>query len=85
MNGLDRSSDTQPTPVANAHPCAQDKVMHDMAARKKLGIRKYGTALQPFNGRDSLQDAYEEVLDLAAYLANLILERVRDAMTSGGA
>ena len=41
-----------------------------------MGIRKYGTPLQPDNGRDSLQDAYEEALDLCVYLKNEI--RLRD-------
>lgn len=49
-------------------------VMQDMEARNKLGISKYGKPLTPFNGRDSLIDAYEEVLDLAVYLRNAIIE-----------
>lgn len=40
----------------------------DAKKRNEFGIAKYGTPLQPFNGRDALQDAYEEALDLVAYL-----------------
>lgn len=46
----------------------QAKVVEDMKARNEFGIQKYGMALQPFNGRQAIQDAYEEVLDLVAYL-----------------
>lgn len=49
--------------------------MKDMAARNAMGIKKYGTPLQPHNGRNSLVDAYEEALDLAVYLKNEIIER----------
>jgi hypothetical protein len=47
----------------------------DMKTRRELGGERYGTALQPFNGRDALVDAYEEALDLAVYLKQAILER----------
>jgi hypothetical protein len=40
-----------------------------------LGVRKYGTPLQAHNGRDGLMDAYQEALDLAVYLRQLIAER----------
>lgn len=51
-----------------------DLVIKDMQDRHALGIRNYGRPLYPYNGRNSLQDAYEEVLDLAVYLKNCILE-----------
>lgn len=41
-----------------------------MRARDEFGLRKYGTRLQPFNGRDSLADAIDEALDLCVYLEN---------------
>lgn len=43
-------------------------VLTDMAARNEFGIAKYGVPLQSHNGRDALVDAYQEVLDLTAYL-----------------
>jgi hypothetical protein len=46
-----------------------------MRQRDQAGKNKYGTRLQPENGRDSLRDAYEEALDLAAYLRTAIYER----------
>jgi hypothetical protein len=49
--------------------------MQDMQSRHELGIKRYGTPLQPHNGRDALRDAYEEALDLAVYLRTAIFER----------
>lgn len=71
-----RDPDTdQPLPVVNDRPFVQDLVVADIEERKLHGIRKYGTALQSGNGRDMLQDAYEEALDLAIYLRGAIDER----------
>jgi hypothetical protein len=50
-------------------------VHSDVEARVALGVRQYGERLRPFNGRDALLDAYEEVLDLAMYLRQVIYER----------
>lgn len=68
-------TDRQPMPIINDRPCIQDLVIADIEARKQTGIRKYGTALQPFNGRDALIDAYQEALDLCQYLRQAIEER----------
>ncbi len=65
----------QPMPVRNGHPAVWPIVMQDMQARHEIGIKRYGTPLQPHNGRDMLRDAYEEVLDLAVYLRGAIYER----------
>ena len=64
----------QPSPKTNNHQATWGLVIFDMAMRNNIGTQKYGTPLQPFNGRNSLQDAYEEVLDLAVYLKNAIIE-----------
>jgi hypothetical protein len=61
----------QPPPVPNDRPSAHDGVVADIVARKALGLERYGSLLQSFNGRDAARDAYEEVLDLAAYLRQL--------------
>jgi hypothetical protein len=47
----------------------------DMLNRAELGRQRYGTYLQALNGRDALLDAYEEALDLCAYLRQAIRER----------
>ena len=83
----------QPAPVHEAGAeSAHDLVFRDLASRgdltpaltadllerKELGLARYGTILQPNNGRNSLVDAYQESLDLVAYLRNE-LERGADA------
>lgn len=75
----DPSTD-QPLPVVNDRAFIQDLVIADIEARKQLGIRKYGTALQSGNGRNMLLDAYEEALDLCIYLRG-VLDEVEHAST----
>ena len=65
----------QPLPEVNALPFVQDAVIADIEERRQLGISRYGTALQPFNGRDALRDAYEEAIDLCMYLKQALIER----------
>ena len=65
----------QPAPVANDQPAVWPLVIMDMAARDQVGRARYGVPLQPHNGRDALRDAYEESLDLCAYLRQAIMER----------
>jgi hypothetical protein len=74
-NGTERAARPQPQPVKNDGPCIQDLVKADIEARKSEGIRKYGTVLQPHNGRDALMDLYQEILDAANYCRQLIFER----------
>jgi hypothetical protein len=50
-------------------------VIADIEERRRLGISRYGTALQPHNGRDALRDLYEELLDSATYVRQVIEER----------
>lgn len=60
-------------------PATWHLVIADMQDRDSVGRQKYGTPLQPCNGRDSLVDAYQEALDLVVYLRNEIEERKRRA------
>ena len=73
--GLRLRPGDQPLPVPNDSQDIQSMVIADIEARRELGIRRYGTALQAHNGRDALRDAYEEALDLAVYLRQVIAER----------
>ena len=68
---------TQPPPIHTDEVPTVDTVIADLETRKQMGIKKYGVALQPSNGRDSLQDAYEEALDLCVYLKNEIRRRAK--------
>lgn len=60
--------DSQPLPTTSDRASAHDLLINFVAKRKDLGLRRYGSLLQAGNGRDSLRDALEEVVDLAAYL-----------------
>lgn len=64
----------QPLPKGNDYPHSHDLVCADMMARKELGTKRYGHPLQPFNGRNSTKDAYEESLDQTVYLRNKLTE-----------
>lgn len=69
------SIEDQPPPVPNERPAIWDLVIADMRERDTVGRKRYGTPLQAGNGRDALVDAYQEALDLAAYLRQEIEER----------
>jgi hypothetical protein len=62
----------QPLPKQNDSTPIQHLVIKDVLDRMDLGKRRYGTYLQAGNGRKTLQDAYEEALDLAIYLRLMI-------------
>jgi hypothetical protein len=65
----------QPMPVPNDQPSVQSLVRADLEHREQVGIARYGTSLQPFNGRDALRDLYEELLDGACYARQVMAER----------
>ena len=62
-------------PTVNDRTDVQSLVIQDIERRREIGIERYGTALQAFNGRDALVDAYEEAIDLCMYLRQMIEER----------
>jgi hypothetical protein len=64
----------QPLPVRNNEPDIQSMVIDDIGKRRAVGIERYGTPLQPFNGRKSLRDIYEELLDAACYVKQRLVE-----------
>ncbi|WP_157368065.1 hypothetical protein [Alloactinosynnema sp. L-07] len=72
----------QPLPVPNDRPSVQSLVRADLDAREKLGVSRYGTALQAHNGRDMLRDAYDEAMDLTTYLRGVIEERDNPAVST---
>jgi len=59
---------------ADGHPDRDlsdyDGLLARMRQRDEIGRQQYGTPLQPFNGRDSIEDAMDEILDLCVYLEN---------------
>lgn len=65
----------QPLPTVNDQPFVADMLKGYIEKRKQIGIERYGTPLQPFNGRDALRDVFEEAVDLVTYFAQLLIER----------
>lgn len=88
-------STLQPPPIHTDTPAVWDLVIADMHERDRVGAERYGTRLQVENGRDSLVDAYQESLDLVAYLRQeierrkvysferLVAERVQEMARAG--
>lgn len=46
-----------------------------MKSRDAVGRERYGVALQAFNTRNAVRDAFEEALDLIVYLKQYSIER----------
>jgi hypothetical protein len=65
----------QPPPKKNEFDAVWDLVKQDIEERDSDGLRKYGTRLQPFNGRNVSKDLYQELLDAVVYGRQLIEER----------
>lgn len=77
VEGLKQRPGDQQLPQTNDEPYIQNLVVDDIKDRLQVGISRYGTGLQPFNGRDALRDAYEEALDLTMYLKQVCIENER--------
>lgn len=81
--GMDSiATQRQPAPTGNGADIT-DLVMHDLADRREAGIKKYGTSLRAFNGRNALIDAYQESLDQCLYLRQRIEEEGGYSMKGG--
>jgi hypothetical protein len=52
-----------------------DFVLQAVHDRVELGLQRYGTKLQTFNGRDALRDLTEELLDGVFYAFQMQLEQ----------
>lgn len=82
MGDRDPSRD-QPLPRPGSRD-VQQALINAISERRAYGISKYGQPLETHNGRDALRDAWEEVIDLAAYLTQLRLERGDDLVGPSG-
>lgn len=61
-------------------------MLADMRERDRVGRERYGAPLQANNGRDYLTDAYQENLDMCAYLRQGIEEdKVKYGVTNRNA
>jgi len=74
----------QQLPVPNAHPVIQKLIIEEvMAESLAVGVKKYGTGLQPFNGRDPLLDLEQELRDALVYVRQTRYERDHPPITDG--
>lgn len=65
----------EPKPVPTEERPTWELVIEDMRERDRAGRAKYGTPLQPNNGRNSLVDLYQELLDATVYVKNEIIKQ----------
>lgn len=68
----------QPMPTGDGEsvtPVARVLFGEMLTARERKGIKTYGTTLRTHNGRDAVQDALEECIDLWQYLVQIRMER----------
>lgn len=65
---------SQPLPLASQRHPVWQLVLADIDLRNLLGIERYGTPLQAFNGRNAVLDAYQEALDNIVYLRQAVEE-----------
>lgn len=56
-------------------PVARQVFLDTLLEREREGIETYGVSLQTHNGRDAVQDAAEEAVDLWQYLIQVKMER----------
>lgn len=65
----------EPPPVnRDDEPDVADLVIEDIRAKKAAGIEKYGVPLRARNGRRAIVDLYQELIDAAHYVRQLIQE-----------
>lgn len=64
--------------VQNLHSPQVPRLVQLIESRIELGVRQYGSRLLTHNGRDAVQDALEEALDLLLYVAQALME-LRDS------
>lgn len=55
-------------------------VANDLRARAAMGREKYGTVLRAFNGRDSVMDAYQELIDHVMYVRQKLDEKYDEVL-----
>lgn len=69
-----RPGDQAPPTGATTDPGAHDAIIALMQQRKALGLARYGSTLQPHNGRDTGRDLIEELADGIVYARTLQVE-----------
>jgi hypothetical protein len=65
----------QALPEPNDRPVMHEVLIDLIRSRLAIGIERYGTGLQPMNGRDALRDQVEELIDAAVYTLQIRHEK----------
>jgi hypothetical protein len=65
--------ENEPEPSGDGDPVLP-YVLLDITKRAEMGVNKYGTLLRAKNGRDALNDLYQELLDSVMYLKQVLME-----------
>jgi hypothetical protein len=65
----------EPKPIPNDGSSMHDLVINDLQERKDYGLNKYDSLLQAYNGRNFLQDIYEELQDGIVYMRGALEEQ----------
>lgn len=61
--------------VAKFGPYNSSQLCNDLKDRAEAGFDRYGMYLAPNNGRNSILDSYQEILDCSKYLRNSLAEK----------
>lgn len=91
------NTNSQPAPKESDHPRVADLVANDIKSidskfpynllhedtydRDEFGYKKYGMYLHPFNGRDALTDAYQEMVDGMKYTRQDLYQQMKETGT----
>jgi len=65
----------EPKPISTSGASMHDLVISDITERKDFGLKKYDSLLQAYNGRNFLQDLYEELQDAIVYTRGALEEQ----------
>jgi hypothetical protein len=85
---MSNAGDVQPGPMAaevgedvldSLRAVTSPALFAELEARVELGVRKYGTRLKTFNGRDVLLDCRQEALDGIMYSQQAVLQDIPGA------
>lgn len=81
--GSSNGGDTQPRPTRSEYEAVGKRLIREIRERMAIGLKKYDTHLQPFNGRNARKDSREEVLDEHIYNTQIHMEQeIREACTN---
>lgn len=69
-----KAAKPEPEPTGNGE-IVLFEVMQDLIDRAQAGKKKYGTYLRTHNGRNALNDAYQEHLDALMYIKQELMQR----------